>query len=142
SQLCDDVAVSLADKLVQGNSAVVEIPSKNAVLAVIDFDTRNAPFNDPRLVQAIKKALDHNAFLKIGFGGHGSVTNDVPVAQTDALFPSDLAWQAPDLAGAKQLLQEANATNFKFTLHTTNDNSITPTVARLLLLNSRRWASR
>lgn len=81
------------------------IPSM--VVATLDVDNARAPFTDPRVVQALKFAIDREALLKTEAFGHGEVTyQPFPRgyagydAGSDGLF-------AYDPAKAKALLAQA-----------------------------------
>ncbi|WP_158249205.1 MULTISPECIES: ABC transporter substrate-binding protein [Pseudomonas] len=73
----------------------------------IFLDETVKPFDDIRVRQAIKYALDRNLLLDVVYGGFGSVSPDVPVPNFDKLFPSAATLPSYDIAKAKALLSEA-----------------------------------
>ena len=68
------------------------------------------PFDDIRVRQAIKLAVDRDLLLKTAYKGQGVTTYDVPVPPSDPYFPPEL--QKPSNAeAARKLLAEAGYPN-------------------------------
>jgi peptide/nickel transport system substrate-binding protein len=76
----------------------------------IEFDPRKAPFNDVRVLQAMKLACDRKQIVSLVFQGAGSPTYDTPIPTTSPTFPKDLI-QNQNIAKAKQLLAAAGYPN-------------------------------
>ena len=97
---------------------IAVIPSE--VVNELDIQTTTAPFNNPKVVEAINYAIDRQAIVQVQASGYGSVAYQP--------FPQGFVGYSPQLANlypynpakAKQLLAEAGyAHGLKITL--TND---------------------
>jgi peptide/nickel transport system substrate-binding protein len=66
-----------------------------------------APFNDPRVRQAIALTLDRPTIVKSLFNGYADVGNDSPFAPVFPSTDTSIPQRAQDLAKAKQLLKAA-----------------------------------
>lgn len=85
--------------------------------------TDTAPFNDVRVRQAIKHAVNRDQMLKAVLGGHGTVAGDQPVAPWMQFAIQD---EAPkqDIDLAKRLLAEAgHPDGFEMELYTSDVQS-------------------
>jgi peptide/nickel transport system substrate-binding protein len=105
AHIADPIDYSAAST-VQGSSAAELLEFKGSTYLLIAMDQRKAPFDDERVVDAIKKAVDRDQVLQAVFQGYGDVTADVPVPPDDPFYPTDLD-PAQDIEGAKQLLADA-----------------------------------
>jgi len=74
-------------------------------------DTTKEPFNDPRVVQALKHAVDREKIKEVVFGGQAVVSADTPVPPGDAFYPSGLEPFPHDPDQARSLLKEAGHGN-------------------------------
>jgi peptide/nickel transport system substrate-binding protein len=68
------------------------------------------PFNDYRVVQAMKMAIDRKQVANIAFAGYASEGFDGPIPASDPYFPQGLT-NTHDPQGAKQLLAAAGHAN-------------------------------
>jgi peptide/nickel transport system substrate-binding protein len=119
TDLIDPIPVSLWATL-QGkdNAALTTIKNRSSTIFV--FDQSQKPFDDPRVIQALKLATDRKRFLATAAQGHGTVVADVPVDPSTAWYPSGLTPEY-DVAKAKSLLAEAGfADGLDITLSTSN----------------------
>jgi peptide/nickel transport system substrate-binding protein len=64
------------------------------------------PFNDPRVRQAVKHAINRDLVMRFVLQGHGSVAQDTPVPPSSAFF-TKVAAPPYDPAKARALLGEA-----------------------------------
>lgn len=105
ADVTDTIPISLWSSL-QGRSEVSlnPIPAKN--VWVFSFDQTQAPFNDPRVIEALKMATDRETILKVALQGNGTITADVPQLPDSPFYPEGLTPKY-DPAGAKALLAEA-----------------------------------
>lgn len=106
SDLADRLNPSLVPTA-KSNSAVQLLIGPNQAHFHVGMTTTLEPFNDPRVVRAVKLAADRDTLLKAVTQGPGVLTSDTPVPSTDALYPPDLGIREQDVDEAKRLLAEA-----------------------------------
>lgn len=103
---------------VTGSSSAQVLATKNQAFQNIVFPSKVPPWNDTRVVQAMKLAVDRKKMVEIGLAGNGVVVPDVIVPPTDPAYPSGLS-VAQDIEQARSLLKQAGFPNgISFTLHT------------------------
>jgi peptide/nickel transport system substrate-binding protein len=86
------------------------------------FNTKQAPFDDVRVRQAIFLALDRQAAIEKALNGQGTLTGPMPTGHGDWFIPPEKLPYRKDVARAKELLAEAGHPNgFKTTIKTTPD---------------------
>lgn len=86
----------------------------------LSFDTREKPFNDPRVRQAINYAINKDEVVKGAYSGLATVANG-PLSPAVNGAKKDLPGYGNDLEKAKQLLAEAGYPNgFESTLYLSN----------------------
>jgi peptide/nickel transport system substrate-binding protein len=103
AHIADPIDFSAA-RTVSGAASLLEF--KGAVHLLVAMDQTQKPFDDERVVDAIKMAVDRERILQAVFQNYGDVTADVPAPPDDPYYPSDLD-AAQDIDGAKALLAEA-----------------------------------
>jgi len=105
---------------------IAVIPSE--VVNELDIQTTTAPFNNPKVVEAINYAIDRQAIVQVQASGYGSVAYQ-PFPQGFVGYDPQLANLYPyNPAKAKQLLAEAGyAHGLKITL--TNDDTADSSLA-------------
>ncbi|MFB4275419.1 ABC transporter substrate-binding protein [Nonomuraea sp. MTCD27] len=116
--LAGGVPVTLA-KQQEGNNAVRLLRRPGATLypLVMRMDTK--PFDDLRVREAVRLALDRQQLLDTAFLGYGEIGNDL-ITPKDPTSPANLAQTTRDLARAKKLMADAGlADGVELTLHTT-----------------------
>jgi peptide/nickel transport system substrate-binding protein len=86
------------------NITVTEISSTGFQPLVMRSD--RPPFNDPRVRQAVKHAINRELVMRFVLQGHGSVAQDTPVPPSSAFF-TKVAAPPYDPAKARALLSEA-----------------------------------
>lgn len=79
------------------------IISKSKGWLPITMRTDSAPYDDPRVREALRLAIDREQINQVVFEGYGTVANDV----FDPLPDSDLPQRERDVERAKELLAEA-----------------------------------
>jgi peptide/nickel transport system substrate-binding protein len=77
-----------------------------------------APFNDPRVRQALAYSIDRAGMVNALLSGDGHVANDYPFGPRFPSTDTSVAQRAQDIAKAKQLLQAAGHTSVSATLAT------------------------
>ncbi|MBT2514740.1 ABC transporter substrate-binding protein [Arthrobacter sp. ISL-30] len=95
---------------VQGRNDLVLETIKNRQSWVFAFDQRVAPFDDHRVLDAIKLATDRDKMVETALLGQGTATADVPIAPGSSWYPSGLKPEY-DQGKAKALLAEAGFPN-------------------------------
>jgi peptide/nickel transport system substrate-binding protein len=70
-------------------------------------DTTVSPFDDPRVILAMKLALDRQQVVDIVYAGYASVAADSPIPTSDPYFPDDLQPRERDVEAARELLADA-----------------------------------
>jgi peptide/nickel transport system substrate-binding protein len=107
-----DVAPAVPFALAKANAESGQIVIGNApsgAFIPVIMRMNVPPFNDPRVVQAFKLAIDRDAVVNSVFAGFGKVSNDLPGA-TLPHFASDLT-PVHDPEKAKALLKAAGQEN-------------------------------
>ena len=109
NDVTDAIDLSLVAS-VQGNPRVSTLKIDNRQSWLFSMDHRVKPFDDPRVVEAIKIGQDRKKFLDAVLQGHGNITADVPVAPGSSFYPQGLN-TAPQIERARSLLAEAGHPN-------------------------------
>lgn len=104
--------VDLIDNIEYASSRVLEgeyeaLPLPDGAWHGVICDTRIDPFTDPRVIQAMKMALDRQQVVDLVYAGFASLAVDSTIPVSDPNFPADLTPRARDVEGAKALLAEA-----------------------------------
>ncbi len=93
-------------------------------LAFIMFNTKKAPFDNPKVRQAVMYAIDVNKLVENNMQGEAeAATSFLP--KNFANYHQAKNVYTKDIEKAKALLQEAGVTEQKFTLYTTDHTWIT-----------------
>jgi len=105
SDIMDALDYTLAATAEQDAAVKLEtLPA--ASIITIAMDETQEPFDDVRVRQAFKLAMDREKILQVAAAGYGSVTGDVPIPTTDPNFPAE-TFIEQDVEEAKRLLAEA-----------------------------------
>ncbi|MEU9381730.1 ABC transporter substrate-binding protein [Streptomyces sp. NPDC048279] len=102
-----------------GDGKVELVPTKSPYLVGLSFQMNMSvkPFDDPRVRQAFKLAVDREAMVKTVFYGNAQTGNDLPsIGFPD--YAQGLPQRAHDPERARALLKEAGADGMKVTLTT------------------------
>src|SRR5262249_55529019 len=78
-----------------------------------------APFDDPKVRQAMRLIVDRNAMLEQILSGYGFIGNDL-YAPFDAAYLSSAPQREQNIDEAKSLLKSAGKDGMSVDLHTTN----------------------
>ncbi|MFJ6070896.1 ABC transporter substrate-binding protein [Streptomyces sp. NPDC093065] len=101
------------------NGKVELVPTRSPYLVGLSFQMNMSakPFDDPRVREAFKLAVDRQAMVKTVFYGNAGVGNDLPsIGFPD--YAEGLPQRAHDPERARALLKEAGADGMKVTLTT------------------------
>jgi len=110
---------AIAD-LEKASSVRVSRVSSSSYL-ILSMDTNQAPFDNPKVRQAVQAATDREAINKASLLGLGTVGSDIAISPNDPNFPLGVKPVAYDPARAKQLLTEAGYPDgIDITLHTSD----------------------
>ncbi len=102
---------------VKADRNITILESPKAWLTVAQINTSRKPFDDIRVRQALRMALDPNEIIQKAVSGAATPSGPVPTGHTDwFLKPDELKYQKPDLDKARALLAEAGQSNLKFTI--------------------------
>lgn len=71
------------------------------------MNSQTEPFNDVRVRQALRSALDREAMMAAATGGFGSLGNDHPVPPGSPFYHQEQPQRTQDIAKAKELLAQA-----------------------------------
>jgi peptide/nickel transport system substrate-binding protein len=85
------------------NVMMVHAPSFQPIIMFV----KKKPFNDVRVRQAFRLALDRKAMLEAATGGFGALGNDSPVGPANPYYDKKLPQRTRDVPKAKKLLAEA-----------------------------------
>jgi peptide/nickel transport system substrate-binding protein len=89
------------------NSSYKIIALKSANHRELSMRNDLAPFNDPRVRQAVGWALDRKGMVSALLAGYGTVANDYPFGPRFPSTDTSVAQRSQDIAKAKQLLAAA-----------------------------------
>ncbi|MEV2271945.1 ABC transporter substrate-binding protein [Nonomuraea africana] len=116
--LAGGVPATLA-KQQEGNSAVRLLRRPGATLYPLVMRMDTEPFDDHRVREAVRLALDRKQLLDTVFLGYGEVGNDL-ITPKDSSSPANLPERTRDLDRAKKFMADAGlAGGVDLTLHTT-----------------------
>jgi peptide/nickel transport system substrate-binding protein len=101
---------------VQGNGGQILI-SKTSGFTPIYMRRDRPPFNDSRVTQAMRLCCDRPEMIKLIFGGHGILGNDI-YDYSDPAYDHAIPQRVQDIDQAKFLLKQAGQENLTFTLTT------------------------
>jgi peptide/nickel transport system substrate-binding protein len=104
------------------SSGVVPLISQTGGWIPICMAIDMAPFNDPKVRQAMRLIVDRQQILEQLGSGYGQVANDL-YAPFDEGYDKDLPQRAQDIDQAKSLLKSAGKEGLSVDLHTTNGAS-------------------
>lgn len=101
------------------NMTILE--AKNAGFVYVAMNKSVPPFDDPRVVEAIKIAVNRERMLSVALHGYGTLTTDVQLAHTSQFYPSNLGIKKQDIKRSRELLAAAGHPNgIEFELFTSS----------------------
>jgi peptide/nickel transport system substrate-binding protein len=103
------VPFELMDQLKSNSDVVVDEITTESWDPVV-MDIRKPPFDNPKVRQAIRYALNKDELIKVSLFGHG-VKVPLPLSPKNPVYPDNVPDIEQDLAKAKQLLADAGYAN-------------------------------
>lgn len=105
--------------IVQNAPGIVTAETITGSHQPIVMDVSQAPFDDPRVREALKLVVDRQGLVAVVLQGHGEPAADQVVPPSDPMY-GNVAIPDPDLERARELLAEAGyADGLDLVLHTT-----------------------
>jgi peptide/nickel transport system substrate-binding protein len=117
AQLGDSMEYKFLSQVEESDVADV-LSAPGGSFPVIVFQGDQAPFDDPRVVEALKLLIDREKIVQQVYFGRAAVTPDVLIPPSDPYFPSELSPPARDVEKAKSLLRQAGQSQLNITLNT------------------------
>ncbi|RPI33036.1 MAG: ABC transporter substrate-binding protein, partial [Chloroflexota bacterium] len=100
-------------------SGITTLETPTNMFDVVRLRSDRAPGNDPRVIQAMKLALDRQAVHQLVMPGFGEIGRDSPIGPMYTQYFEALDLPARDVAKARELLAEAGYPDgLKLDLHT------------------------
>ncbi|MDA3147306.1 ABC transporter substrate-binding protein [Leucobacter sp. UCMA 4100] len=93
----------------EGTPGLDMLVSDTAAYPVVPMRMDMAPFDDERVREAMRLAIDRQRIVDNAYGGYASVANDY-IGQNTACPAPDVPQREQDLGKAKKLVEEAGAT--------------------------------
>jgi peptide/nickel transport system substrate-binding protein len=88
---------------------VLQVPAPS--FQPIEMFVSQPPFNDVRVRQALRLAVDRKAMMEVATGGYGTLGNDTPVGPASRWFNKGIPQRGRDVKAAKELLAKAGHPN-------------------------------
>ncbi|SEC71447.1 peptide/nickel transport system substrate-binding protein [Nocardioides exalbidus] len=117
-QTLDNLPYNLVDTIKGAGAGVLTAEGGQWVPFTMRVD--QAPFNDPKVRQAMRLIVDRQAMIDQTLSGYGSLGNDM-YAPLDVAYASDLPQREQDIDQAKSLLASAGADGLQVELFTGDD---------------------
>ncbi|MGB3178849.1 MAG: ABC transporter substrate-binding protein [Albidovulum sp.] len=107
---------------------------------VFPMDTKQAPFSDNNVRQALKYALDRQEMVDKILGGYGSIGNDHPISTANRFYNTELEQHTYDPDKAKFYLKQAGLDSLTVQLNTA-DAAFTGSVDAAVLYSEKAAAA-
>lgn len=101
------------------------------------MNTNAAPYNDPRVRQAMKLLIDRKQAIQVARQGYGTIGNDL-FARYDPLYASQIPQRQYDPEKARSLLKAAGQLDTEFVLRTADAESDFVPLALVFAQNAKK----
>ena len=105
-------------RVLEQAQGITIIQSESGLNLVMTMNTQVAPFDDPRVREAMRLIPDRQQLVDQALGGKGVVANDL-YSRWDPVYNAGIPQRGQDLERAKMLLKEAGQEDYEFELVTT-----------------------
>jgi peptide/nickel transport system substrate-binding protein len=106
NDLGDPIDPSTASSVTSSSTASL-LSADNSYYLELAMDQTQKPFDDLRVVQAVKLVQDRAQLVQTVVQGFGESTGDTPAPPSDPYYPADLGVPERNIEEAKRLLAEA-----------------------------------
>ncbi|MHA3724696.1 ABC transporter substrate-binding protein [Leucobacter sp. HY1910] len=104
-------------KTLESENGIEILASDSASYQLLEMNMDEAPFDDPRVREALRLVVDRERVVENAFGGYATVANDFIGNNTSCPAP-DVPQRKQDIEQAKKLLAEAGVENLELELVT------------------------
>lgn len=101
----------------QGTAGITLLESPTMNRQFLTFRVDLAPFDDPRVREAMRLIIDRDLVLENAYNGNGVIANDINGNNSHCAAPN-VPQREQDLDRAKELLEEAGQSNLSFEIVT------------------------
>ncbi|MFJ8825379.1 ABC transporter substrate-binding protein [Streptomyces sp. NPDC102467] len=130
-----DMAGAFVERLKKDGSTRL-LTAERATAQQLLLRTGRAPFDDPRLIRAVRLGIDREALVRIALAGHGETGNDL-FGMGLRGYPEDLEPRTRDVAAARKLVKEAGAEGLHITVETSSVDAAWEPAADLMTRHLR-----
>ncbi|MEV0280270.1 ABC transporter substrate-binding protein [Streptomyces sp. NPDC050610] len=113
-----DMAGSSVERLKRDGSTRL-LTAKRATAQQLLLRTGRKPFDDPRLIRAVRLGIDREALVRVALAGHGEAGDDLFGLGLRG-YPDDLKPLKRDVDAARELVKEAGADGLHITVETSS----------------------
>jgi peptide/nickel transport system substrate-binding protein len=122
---------------IEGKSNLKLLNANGGFIQPIVMNVSKAPWNDPKVRQAMRLLVNRKQMISQGYNGFGSIGNDVPCT-TDPAYPHDLAQREQDIDQAKSLLKSAGHEGLTADFVTAEESAGLTSTAQVFVQNAKQ----
>ncbi|WP_075845399.1 MFS transporter [Saccharomonospora sp. CUA-673] len=125
-----DVGANAARRL-EGDERARVLSAPHSTMQAVALKVDRAPFDDPRLREAVQLGIDREALVEVALSGKGEVGNDLFGKDLEH-YADDLPQRTRDVDRARELVREAGAGRSEITLLTSDTDPYFERAATLI----------